>query len=326
MGIKHLNSFLRNNCKGGSIRKIQLSELSGKTVVIDTSIYLYKFIGADALMENMYLFISLLTTNNIIPIFVFDGKPPPEKRDLLMRRYYLKKDAEKKYIHLQNKLEEQRDKVHPNNNNDILLELEKLKKQFIRIRDEDINNSKRLLDAFGIVYYDAQGEADQLCAYLLKTNRAWGCLSDDMDMFLYGCPFIIRHLSLMNKTVVLYDRDAIIKDLQMSERHFCETLVLSGTDYNLNTNISLTESMRWFKEYNNYRDSCNKLGLKILEFYVWLFKNKKIIDYLKLLKTYQMFHLFNDDDFEAIVNKNQEKEKNSRKIKEIMSGEGFIFT
>ena len=63
MGIKNLNRFLLDNCNKKSITKIHLSKLSGKKLVIDVSIYLYKFLSENALIENMYLFILLFLLN-----------------------------------------------------------------------------------------------------------------------------------------------------------------------------------------------------------------------------------------------------------------------
>ena len=106
MGIKNLNRFLRENCTKKSISKKHLKYFEGKTVVIDTSIYLYKFISEDSLMESMYLFISILKSYRIRPIFIFDGKPPPEKKDLLRQRRLDKKLAQQKYFLIQEKTKE----------------------------------------------------------------------------------------------------------------------------------------------------------------------------------------------------------------------------
>ena len=70
MGIKHLNRFLQNSCDK-SINKIHISSLSGKKIVIDTSIYLYRFMGDGCLLENFYLMISIFRQYNIIPLFIF---------------------------------------------------------------------------------------------------------------------------------------------------------------------------------------------------------------------------------------------------------------
>ena len=104
MGIRYLNGYLTHNCKKTSIEKKHLSVLSGKTIVIDVSIYLYKYIAQNALQENIYLMISLFHKYNITPLFVFDGKPPPEKKDELQKRRWLKIDAQEKYNKLSDEL------------------------------------------------------------------------------------------------------------------------------------------------------------------------------------------------------------------------------
>ena len=78
MGIRHLNRYLQENGTSG-IKKIHFNQLSGKRIVVDTSIYLYRFKSEDALIENMYLMVSLFKHYNIIPIFVFDGPFPKRK-------------------------------------------------------------------------------------------------------------------------------------------------------------------------------------------------------------------------------------------------------
>jgi len=80
MGIKHLNQFLRDNCSKKSIHQVHLKTLANKIIVVDTYIYMYKYMSDNALLENMYLFISAFKEYNITPIFIFDGKPPPEKK------------------------------------------------------------------------------------------------------------------------------------------------------------------------------------------------------------------------------------------------------
>ena len=85
MGIKYLNNFLRTEC-GESIKTITIAELSGKKIAVDISIYMYKYESNNALIENMYLMLATFRQYNIIPIFVFDGKPHTEKKALLQKR------------------------------------------------------------------------------------------------------------------------------------------------------------------------------------------------------------------------------------------------
>ena len=335
MGIKNLNRFLRERCTKKSIYKTNLKQFANKKIVIDTSIYLYKFISDGSLMENMYLFISILKKNEITPIFIFDGKPPPEKKDLLQARRAEKKDAEQQYKKLQLNLADASAnliEIEEDEKKEIMIEMELLKRQFTRVRDEDIRKVKQLMDAYGVCYYDAPAEADQLCAYFVNKGLAWGCMSDDMDMFLYGCPIVIRYLSLMKESVVLYDTTEILKELKMTEQQFCEIMILSGTDYNINTDTSLYETMKWFQDYIKY---LNKYDLKNVDdntkrlgFYVWLVKNTKYInDFCKLLRTYQIFqkntYYAELSSWEAT--EIPEKQIDMDKLKQILSEDGFLF-
>ena len=93
MGIKHLNKFLNIKCGNSSIVTEHINKLKNKTLVIDTSIYIYKFLGEDALIEYMYIMITLFMKYNITPIFVFDGKPPAIKQKILDNRKKIRNEA-----------------------------------------------------------------------------------------------------------------------------------------------------------------------------------------------------------------------------------------
>jgi len=291
MGIKNLNRFLRENCTNNSITKVHLKQFANKKIVIDISIYLYRFLSDGALIEKMTYLISIFKKYKITPIFIFDGKPPPEKKQLLIQRIIEKKEAEDKYNDIQSNIEN----ASLDEKRALLIEMDKLKRQFIRVTEEDIRKTKELLDSYQIKYYLSSGEADELCAYFTKTKMAWGCLSDDMDMFLYGCPYVLRNISLVNHTVLFYNTRKMLNELQLTEQQFCEIMVLSGTDYNMYSDTSLTETIRWFYEYRKYC-SRNKTEIQIMGFYEWLYKNTRYIkDYENLLKVYQMFQITNNN-------------------------------
>lgn len=261
MGVRLLNTFLTNKTKS-SLNKIHLSKLSGKTIAVDTSIYLYRFIGENALIENLFIMCSLFKKYNIHPIFVFDGKPPKEKEDELKKRSCEKQEAQDEYKTLQILYNE-------TNNVEEKLKLEKkmkeLKKSFIRIKNSEVRKVKDFFQSYGMTYIDCNGEADQICAYLCKVNKAYACLTEDMDQFIYGTKKILRYLSLLKDTVVVYDTESIYKELNISKHNFKKMCILSGTDYssnhsNLNTNI--------FKLYDliqHYEDDFNKVIDRLVE-------------------------------------------------------------
>ena len=287
MGIKNLNKFLKEECKN-SIKCISLSELSGKKIAIDISIYLYKYTAEDTLIENIYLMISIFRYYNIIPIFVFDGKPPAEKKELLKKRLQDKYTAEKEY----NKLKEQlyNKEIDESEKQDLIENMDSLKKQFIYIKQDQIQRVKELIRLYGVTYYDAPGEADELCGLLVIKKKVWACLSEDMDMFVYGCNRVLRYFSLLNHTMVCYDMKGILNELGVTQKEFREICVLSGTDYN-NNKSDLYQTLKHFKKY--YKIKKDYKG----DFYGWLNENTNYIeDYYSLVKIYDMFDLHNSKE------------------------------
>jgi len=313
MGIKYLNRFLQENCKE-SIRKVNLYELSGKKVVIDTSIYMYRYLGEEALLENIYLMINILRINNIIPLFVFDGKPPKEKEDLLKERKENKKKAEEKYNELKNQLidgQNEKEKIEE--------EMIQLKKEFIRLHHTDIKDVKLLIQSLGVSYIEAPGEADKLCAKLVNKNLAYACLSEDMDMFVYGCKRVLRYLSLLNKTAIMYEMKDILIELDMNFNDFKNICIISGTDYNIHNNNDLTNTLKYFKKYRKSKEKKNN-------FLSWLEENT---DYINGLEVREISKLFNIDDVPELKNCLKTKIINSpiniSNLKSILEKEDFIF-
>lgn len=322
MGIRYLNRFLKDNASS-AIKLCNLAELSGKKIAIDISIYMYRFASDNTLIENIYLMLSVFRHYNIIPIFIFDGKPPAEKRELLQKRKEDKQEAEEEYNRLKKTLELNKD-MDDSDKQEIIYNMDMLKKKFVNINKNDIQIIKDLIRAYGATYYDAPGEADELCAMLTMKDKVWACLSEDMDMFVYGCPRVIRYLSLLNHTAVVYDVKGILNNLGITQKELREICVLSGTDYNLEcdeTKNTLNNILKLFKRYNKTNKS--------ISFYEWINENNNnyIKDYNLLLKIYDMFDLssnhFNIKIFEKlkIVNGPIIREN----IKNILKSDGFLF-
>ena len=326
MGIKHLNRFLREEAQD-CIKFISLAELSGKKIAVDISIYMYKYASEGTLLENMYLMLSTLRYYEIVPVFIFDGKPPPEKKELLQKRKEDKQEAEKEYNQLKKQLENKT--IDDVEKQEVINNMDILKKKFIHIGKTEIDSVKSLIRAYGATYYDAPGEADELCASLVIKNKVWACLSEDMDMFVYGCNRVLRYLSLLNKTVVLYDTKDILNSLGITQKELREICVISGTDYNYNENktddnskkaSSLYKTLAYFKKYHKEK---SEMG-----FYLWLRENTDYIqDYENLLNIYNLFELNQEHTnltiFEniKIINGPILKED----IRNIIKIEGFIF-
>jgi len=331
MGIKLLNKFLKENCKSmNSIYTIHMSKLQGKRIVVDVSIYLYKYESDNSLIESIYTMISIFRHYNITPIFIFDGVAPTEKKELIESRLQKKRIAENEYY----KLKEMSRGCSDNTSekNEIEEQMNSLKKKFVYMNKIKINKIKYLLDCYGMTYFDAPGEADQLCAWFVINKFVWACLSDDTDMFVYGCNRVLRYFSLINHTAVLYDYENILKELKVEHDVFKEICVLSGTDYGVGVgtcagSLNIIKIMQLYKNYSSYnvdRSFCD-----------WMAINSNIqINHELLLKIKNMFDItkldmsgldglcgFGEPIYMGVANKKIEKGGLYNLLKE----DGFLF-
>lgn len=304
MGIKGLNRFLRNAC-AENIRQVSLWELNGKTIAIDTSIYLYKFNGdGSELIDGFYHMISVFKYNKIIPLFVFDGKPPAEKNKLIEQRRIKKINAQTTY----NEIIESNTYCKPG-------QLFQLRKQFIRVSRHDVFNVKKLLQLMGVSYYECDGESDAVCVKLVETKMAYACMSEDMDMFVYGCTKVLRYLSLLNSTVVVYDFKRILQTLNITFPDFKTMCIVSGTDYNMQTenNISLNEAYVLYRKYKSAKCSNS--------YHDWLSKE----GYVKNVPNFKDISIMFDTNMIECIPKIVENNYNVKEARAFLEHHGFVF-
>ena len=268
MGVKYLNSYLMRHCKRG-IYPILLSTLTNKVVVVDTSIYLYKYKAVDKLIPNMSRLIELFQVNSITPIFIFDGKPKSNKKKALQQRQEQKNVAWKKYSSMTTSASV-----------DVL---QKLKNQFIRVSQVDSENVKQLMLTMNVQFIQAPHEADELCARFMLTKQADACISDDMDMLVHGCSHVIRDINLENQSANMYDLEAIVYSLGLSYDTFKQICVVSGTDY-YNTVLNINDYFQLYKKFVYSGEE---------HFYEWLMKENIIDTKEELLISYDEFNVLN---------------------------------
>lgn len=244
---------------------MNLQDLARKKVVVDVSIYLYKYKSLDLLLPNMSQFIHTFLSLGITPIFVFDGKPKQNKQKTLEERQVRKNIAWEQYNELI------KDKPPES--------LQYLKNQFTKISQSDIAQVKKIMDSLRVVYIDAPNEADEICASLMLTKQVHACISDDMDMLVHGCKYVIRDVNISEQSAVMYNLNNILKSLHLDYHTFKQLCVLSGTDY-YSSEYTLFKSLQLLKQYNHSTHT---------DFYEWLVSMGLIqnIEYLK--SVYDMF-------------------------------------
>lgn len=260
MGIKNLLKFLNTNYPE-LIKKINNNNFNKKMIAIDTSILLYQVIiairssGADMINSQgditshilgLFNKTILLLKMNIIPIYVFDGKPPEFKSKVIQNRREIKRRAYEKLA-------------------ECLTEEERIKyfKRTVSISKKQIDECKELLDLMGIPYVQAPQEADSQCAQLVKSGIAIGVLTEDMDILTFGAS-IYRNLTSFKKTHEQLNLNDILTNLNLSYEQFVELCILFGCDYNDHfTDIDSTTIYNKYIKYKNISDTLVALNKTI---------------------------------------------------------------
>lgn len=178
-----------------------------------------------------YRTISILE-EGIIPIYVFDGKPPEQKSQELERRRKIKEEAEKKLEHA--KAEGIVEKS----------ELKKYAQMTIRLTNEMAEESKELLKAMGIPVVQAPSEGEAEAAYINSLGLSWASASQDYDSLLFGAKRLVRNLTLTGKKKLpgkdvyveikpeLIELDILLKKLGITREQLIDIGIIIGTDYN----------------------------------------------------------------------------------------------
>jgi flap endonuclease-1 len=233
MGVHQLHNYLKT---------FKYSEMHpwsffrNKTLAVDASIYIYQFKCEGHLCKQIQRMVDMLHLYNCRLIFVFDGKPPELKNDELLRRR-----EEKSCAWIQAKT-----------CTDPELSL-KLKRDSMCISVDDIDRVKNVLDENNVPYQDAEGEADEHCAKLVRQNIAYACLSEDSDLLVYGCTIVLRLFQFHTPKIMVYNLPKILHQLRMSQEEFQQICILAGNDYNQDQ-ISIVVLMKYFHQYKKSKE------------------------------------------------------------------------
>jgi len=164
--------------------------------------------------------------------------------------------------------------------NDINEEYKKIYKKSIILKDYYVKDWIQILELLGLIVIKAEGEADPLCAYVLKNNsNIYGIISDDSDMLIFGAPLLMRKAINQHFTVIelslLLEKIGNLLSVEFELDNLIDFALILGTDYGIFT-LTIEES-------DSY---------KILKYYVENGKEyKKLIieeehEYFELIKSY----------------------------------------
>ena len=229
-------------------RKINLSNLTNRSIAIDAHNALYQFLSVirgsngvplrnrrgkitSHLSGLFYRSINLMEIG-IKPIYVFDGEPPQLKKTEIDRRRAVKEQAAKKYeqaIEIGD-LEEAR--IHAQATS--------------RLTENMIKESIKLLNLMGIPNVQAPSEGEAQASYMSIKGDVWATGSQDFDSLLFGTPRLIRNLTISGRrklprkkiyitiSIELIELNEALLHLNITRRQLIALGMLVGTDFNPN--------------------------------------------------------------------------------------------
>ena len=209
MGIKNLN-YLIEKYAPNAINTRFLCTYEYKVIGIDTSIYLYKYVYRNG--DPLELFVKQimrLLKNKVIPLYIFDGKPPNEKEDVLNERNTRKNDLLFKQRILKKIIKIKEGELNDSSINENIIEIrEKIKDEFEIIskidKEFDSNEQETLIEGTVEVVSDYENQMKDCCLddLLEELERIQKniivinskIINECKDLFkLMGIPFIVAN-------------------------------------------------------------------------------------------------------------------------------------
>jgi flap endonuclease-1 len=319
--------------------ELSIEDLKGKVIVVDAFNQLYMFLSSirqpdgsllkdshnnvTSHLNGLFYRFTKLMQYDIKFIFVFDGKAPDLKLKERERRSALKHEAELKY-----------EKATEEEN---LEDMKKYAARTSKLTKEMIDDVKELIDALGCPVIQAPSEGEAQAALLVKNRDAYASLSQDADSLLFGCPLVVKNLTLSGRkklpnklsydsiTPELISLKDTLASLEIDQDQLIVLAMLTGTDYNIGgiKGIGPKTALKLVKEYGPKMENFDKLfnenGWNEYFDYDW----KDVFEVIKNTQTAEDYRIvFRDVDDEKVVDilskKHDFSEERVRKVLETL--------
>ena len=262
--------------------------LSGRTLAVDGYNAVYQFLAtirqrdgqlfSDAqgnvtshLMGTFYRTTALLE-QGVLPIWVFDGKPPERKAGTIRRRIEAKEKAEAAWQEAlaAGDLETARRKAA----------------QTSRLTRPMVDELHALLRGLGVPVVQAPEEGEAQAAVLAARGAAWAAASEDYDSLLFGTPRLVRGLAARPRGgtdtgAQLIDREELLAGLGIDQEELITLGIVVGTDFNEGAaGYGPKKGLKLVQEHLGFERTIAKAGLDLEEAtaVAAIFRNPKSVD------------------------------------------------
>lgn len=268
MGISDFYEVIKMVCPEVFVT-IPLEMLRGQKLAIDISIFLNQYVktaGPERWIDRFILMFCCLKKFGIKPVSIFDGPNPPieKKREQERRRKESAKiqariDEGKRLIKVMEKLAKENTdldeetitkvkavigvrrgkNINTINYDDIYdvmsslnTYIEKKEVQNAPILPIYATKAKEIIEMMGFAWFQAEGEAETLCASMCCLDLVDAVLSEDTDVMAYGTPFLLSKFDMKEETVMVVSHEAIMEGMEMEHEEFLDLCILLSCDYN----------------------------------------------------------------------------------------------
>lgn len=256
-------------------RAVTLPDLTGKRFAVDAYNTIYQFLSSirqpdgtplkdfsgniTAHLAGLFYRNSRLLENGIRPIYVFDGKPPDFKSDVLAERSERKLAAEANWKAALDKGD--------------LVNAKKFAQATSRLTQPMVAESKELLRAMGIPVVEAPSEGEAQASQMVKEGTADAVASQDMDCLLFGAPLLLRNLSVSGKRKLpgkseyvdvepeYIELESVLASLSLTRPQLIWMGILIGTDFDAGVKgIGPKKALKIVKGCKSLEEAAQKAG------------------------------------------------------------------
>lgn len=218
----------------------------GIHIAIDLSILMYYFKGLNTedglntLVKHFTKFENNARIAGIITYYVADGRSSTDKSDEYIRRQEERTKNLDEIKALETKLS---DSSTSEENIIVLNKLRELKHRTMVVSTEERHKVFEVLEELSANIIVASHEADPLLAALVKYDYVDYVMSEDTDMYAYGCSYILHRVNkfpiiekdkepdLFNEDFEVIDLSKMLKEFDLTQTQLTQVCVLAGCDY-----------------------------------------------------------------------------------------------
>jgi flap endonuclease-1 len=254
-------------------QELSWDSLAGRTLAVDGYNATYQFLATirqrdgqlftdpegkvtSHLMGAFYRTTSLLQ-QGVLPVWVFDGKPPERKAGTIRQRIAAKEKAEGEY---QVALAA----------GDLVTARRKAA-QTSRLTRAMVEELTLLLHALGVPTVQAPGEGEAQAAVMAANGAVWASASEDYDTLLFGAPRLVRGLAARGRGgtgpgAQFIDRAELLAQLGIDGDELITLGIIVGTDFNDGVRgYGPKKALKAVQEHLGFRATAEKLGLDPVE-------------------------------------------------------------